>query len=135
MPARPNLDGHGLSSTDADEVGGNEMEAGRELDALVAEKVMGMDVDKARHARFRFENGIKLYLPVPAYSTDTAAAMNVLGRMRADGWFFSLNDRNGEESKPFWAEFASENFERGGQAWEATLPHAICLAALKAIEE
>lgn len=110
----------------------SEMKPGREVDALVAEKVMGI--------RVTFEQGDYWpparpgenfsTQPIRAYSTNIAAAWEVVE---------NLND------------FGSFNLKRTGPAgwiarlrdWRATpttieasapsAPHAICLAALKAV--
>lgn len=95
-------------------------EAGRALDALVAEQVMGWDVgDIYGDATTR-----QAVMPeVPAYSTSLLAAWEVVqrrhmviehrgGRWRA-GAKIEVND------SPFWDT---------ATAW--TAPHAICMAAL-----
>ncbi len=144
------------------------MEAGRELDALIAEKVMGW-------RWFRFLN--KCYLIPPRntetgfdpahvlshwdgegkegtpdlewttlssypnfrlrhYSTDIAAAWEVVEKVQANGWTFHVDDvgfNNGIEGK--WRVLLTEA-ETGDKHVFAdgdTAPHAICLAALKAM--
>ena len=101
------------------------MEAGRELDALVAEKVMGAKV-------VFVEN-------VPYYSTDIAAAWEVVNHLLCHGWdekyFFRLHYDNVD----LWdASFYKESSSDGGgpDVWGTadTAPLAICLAALKAVQ-
>ncbi|MHB1097832.1 MAG: BC1872 family protein [Gemmatimonadaceae bacterium] len=84
------------------------MQAGRELDARVAEKVMGW-------ADFDHD--------VPRYSTDTTAALTVLDalggivritRLRPDEWHVQIGE--------------------GSTRWGETLPLAICRAVLAAVE-
>lgn len=114
------------------------MEAGRELDALVAEKVMGwtkrisadhtgseikvlrnMGIIYAWKDAERKERG----LDVPAYSTDIAAAWQVAEMMR--GLDFRLN-KDGD-----WVCCFGGTVAFCGES--DTAPHAICLAALKAV--
>ncbi len=112
------------------------------MDALVARKVMGLDpltVDGDMQvftwrreflmAGDRFvvtDNGSE---SLPHYSTDIAAAWQVVEKMAEGGLRLSLDRFGGD---PWWAEFADEGWEQGAQATSATAPMAICLAALKA---
>ena len=143
----------------------SELEAGRELDARVAEKVMGFS--KEQRLTLGEYHGIKdvLYLEpgcaayrrksehdgywenwsptgaevivsdcVPPYSTDIAAAMELLlsefaKQDGAYGWEFELGYEMTTNKFSCW-------LNNGGCSWEMyapTLPHAICLAALKAV--
>ena len=134
-------------------------EAGRELDALVAEKVMGFAV---RRGTLEYDGSVSVWMvfddgsggtlnPVP-YSTDIAAAWQVVERIQQlnPGWRFGLI--GGDMSMPFetmgktfggfygWhAEFfghenPNENYgQRHGEARASTPTHAICLAALAAL--
>ena len=144
----------------------NELKAGRELDALVAEKVMGCRVSwwslrlvdrpptdiEWRHGLFtseasleRMEEGEVLVadangdMPmhqmlgrsewegIPRYSTDIAAAWEVVEKMRARGLIVDLTLGAGAYCRiGGFRPFAEE---RG-----ATAPLAICLAALKAVQ-
>lgn len=107
------------------------MKPGRELDALVAEKVMGWKWDEAsawspsgsKYARdYPNMNGDSWWW-LPEYSTDIAAAMKVLTHVM----------------KSYRKKISIETYE--GEAWSIkpcgtssrSLPHAICLAALKAL--
>ena len=103
------------------------MPAGRELDILVAEKVMGC------YGLFKHSDGTPLcechgLRPVPRYSTDIAAAWEVLKKLpngvyvgyekAAGAWCVAANWADGE---PFsWLSYGK------------TAPLAICRAALKA---
>ena len=99
------------------------MKAGRELDALVAEKVMGLTEEDW----IAGPTG----LPRP-YSTDIAAAWEVVEKLRGT-------------HRPF---LLSHDFQDGFMKWPVVIvgfgavvvhegqygaPHAICLAALKAV--
>ena len=114
------------------------MRAGRELDALVAEKVMGM-VDNRPSGRSGEMWGIMdWYAPgepvwvgdFPLYSTDISAAWEVVEKMREKGFYLDTNNRQPEG---YWCEFADEGYEVGGQAFGESEPHAICLASLRAL--
>lgn len=145
--------------------------AGRELDTLVAERVMGwkwmsracdsknanpyrsawlfppdsVDVDTGREGLFgepiivrngivgpfreydggRKEQGGNL----PHYSTDIAAAMEVVEKMREQGFIVSMMS-----DPPWTCEMAKPSWS-GSECWTgATLPLAICLAALAAVD-
>jgi hypothetical protein len=114
------------------------MTPGRELDALVAEKVMGWLVDHRRmlgapkpHITDPFVDHIEL-VPVPRFSTDIAAAWEVVDTILTPtaAWgghrYFKVN----AIQEMFTVTFET-NYE--GRATAKTMPHAICLAALKAV--
>lgn len=126
-----------------------EREAGRELDAIVAERVMGATWRKP--TRYAGIDGVsslvlgerhsavaitfahrwpddRLSYTGPAYSSDIAAAMQVVEAMRAKGYGFSLTDNQGER---WTAEFL--NYLAFADAGTPAL--AICRAALKAIDK
>ena len=139
------------------------MDAGRELDALVAEKVMGfvaahIDTDesvKRWHsdewfagdadliAEIRQYRGAGIYSDhlLPHYSTDIAAAWQVVERMTAthrasvhhyphvNNWWQCVLDIRDNKLR-----FPVERSHDGDEYANApTAPHAICLAALKAV--
>jgi len=94
------------------------LKAGRELDTLIAEKVMGLDIgDDCDHS-------IDSCLCFPPYSTDIAAAWQVVDKLISAECGFVVS---GGGSLPWLATF------RNGQAHAETAPLAICLAALKAV--
>lgn len=104
------------------------LEAGRELDALVAEKVMGWTVALEDRGPCRVwrphENSAERSQPIPPYSTSIEAAWEVVEKMRQREFGFSLND-----AWIAWFLAAPNEY----QADADTAPHAICLAALKAV--
>ncbi len=113
------------------------MIAGKEMDALVAEKVMGWPTTgMAAGASYREAN-------MPAYSTDIAAAWQVVEKLRTIGWFIELNDDRPPTGKQRWncwfhwpyGPVLPEEWPSGepdaGVAGVA--PEAICLAALAAV--
>lgn len=126
----------------------DEMEAGRELDALVAEKVMELrrveegnvyfwpSPEMVEQIRKRHPDVIGVdYFPAPHYSTDIAAAWQVVDK---------LTDEN--EPFPRFCIFWHKELEWGAefQMTQELFPHrvyadtaalAICQAALKAMEQ
>lgn len=129
-----------------------DLPAGRELDALVAEKVFGKVfppngryLDEPGHLRYAggvpgFNHLVNDVLP--KYSTDIAAAWEVVERLTAEwGWW---------DMEFGWRTISEvERNEKGWTNWCITLlgpdddvevffkagsaAHAICLAALKAV--
>ena len=113
------------------------MKAGRELDALIAEKVMGLTrhdesyvaegVGKVLRFVWRDGCGTCVYsgdMFLPHYSTDIAAAWEVVEK--ADLW--SLYGSIGDGPYRACIQFG----DREGLMTADTAPLAICLAALKA---
>ena len=98
------------------------MNAGRELDALVAEKVMGWtNVRFICHGlSLRGEVDGEPSEKVPFYSVDIDAAWDVVEKI---GTSFTL-----ERYNRWYVEFGDRY-----SAAADTAPHAICLAALKAV--
>ena len=136
-----------------------EMKAGRELDALVAEKVMGWipswgnwwmagygemncSLDKATEWSFEAEKGVeyrgKKYQSIPLHrwcpSTDISAAWEIVEKMREVGYFIRLADQD----EFIRARFYNPNFlpdEKSLWIVAETVPEAICKAALLAMED
>ena len=125
------------------------MEAGRELDALIAEKVMGQDtrwleVLHGEHRLVWFKQNWGYGDDVPHYSTRIQDAWLVVEKMTGDGFCPALIfDDNGswvmafdgiqnlpEDDDPLITSFCIES-----KMIADTAPLAICLAALKAVED
>ena len=116
--------------------------AGREGDALVAEKVMGCRVGYAEVYRGKVAyigNGPRwidlgggapsgmVSNGVPRYTTDIAAAWKVVEKMEEE-WATTLEtDGTRRWVVRFWA---GDEFNESG--YRATAPEAICIAALRA---
>ncbi|GIO83490.1 hypothetical protein J25TS5_04220 [Paenibacillus faecis] len=125
------------------------MGPGRELDALVAEKVMLWEwndektFSQGNYVRidppyaFDHESGEPRFNWSP--STEISAAWEVVEKMRQKNYIYELADfgRNTHKSKPHYAAFhpinKPRNYER--QVHSKTLPEAICKAALLGEEE
>lgn len=103
----------------------SELKAGRDLDALIAEKVMGWTrIPKERETLWQSPTAGSWPVTlarIPKYSTDIAAAwkvVNALGghfilRRQLSEWFVTIN---------------------GEMAWAETAPLAICRAGIAATE-
>lgn len=115
------------------------MKPGRELDALIAEKVMGWTrlehsaPDALVPAGADPSQRINLTF-VPRYSTDISSAWEVVEKLGAEGFSLHLkahrheNPPKGEEHEAFfWSNLVHR------EAFASTTPHAICLAALKTV--
>lgn len=136
------------------------MEAGRELDALVAEHALewkwyehptkdfayfrpqerfayGAIANKSREDVEYMDN-------LPYLSTDMGAAWQVVVAMRAKGWYFELTDER-DDPVEYTARFVQAEEPTATYPWShvtaevaqsaSTAPHAICLAALEALGE
>ena len=109
------------------------MEAGRQLDAEVAVKVMGwMLVHKPIGDGPRTDAAIspttQCMMSIPHYSTDIEAAWAVVEKLSMTTKQYWRTD--------YFSTGAHVEVSVGGQSYEAaeeTMPHAICLAALKAM--
>ena len=123
----------------------DEMPAGREITALIAEKVMSL----GREIRLRGETStVTIYSDNPwwqdgaqtqadvvmyggpkPYSTDIAAAWEVTEKMRAANWHIELSTC-AEMKGPWYCHFQEATL---AYAYASTAPLAICRAALKAV--
>lgn len=112
-----------------------ELKAGRELDALVAEKVMGWkrlpgnwrgiiwaDPQYPATGTIRSEEHFEA-------STDPGAAWKVVEAMRAKGWDYEIGSEDTGDS--VYCEFSKDKSE--GHVYETTMPEAVCRAALAAV--
>jgi hypothetical protein len=108
-------------------------EAGRELDALVAVTLMGVTLVSEdagiRPAAMSYQKPSEV-LP---YSTDVAAAWQVVERMRARGFALELHYEFGW-SRQWVADFSNDGWLSTGEQLGDTAPLAICRAALAAVE-
>ncbi len=115
------------------------MKAGRELDALVAEKVMGIELTITSQGHPYFRDGTLLRVPIAHYSTDIAAAWQVVEKMRDLGYWCQMrNEFEAHDGPDCWAGFtphSTTGWNGRPDHWTQaeTLPLAICLAALKAV--
>ncbi len=123
----------------------DELAAGRDTDALIAEQVMGRIIYRGpvpqNDLQILEDGGSWIGVPgfglqpitetCPSYSTDIAAAFQVAEAMNTHfGMQLSLDMWGGD---PWWAEFADRSYIYGAQSIAETAPLAICRAALKAL--
>ncbi len=106
---------------------------GRELDALVAEKVMGWSFCDG-HGGYWSKGGLSMG-SVHAWSpsTDIGAAWQVVEKLERDGILIWKLGR--EDHMPNWFVSMGRNHKPGVNAEEATAPIAICRAALAVAKE
>ena len=108
------------------------MPAGRELDALVAEKVVKRDIHVYECPASPFSRKNGRCCCVPHYSTYIAAAWEVVEKLRADGYRFRGVEEHDED--PGWRCLVGKpSFYPSYEAHADTAPLAICPAALKAV--
>lgn len=107
------------------------IEPGRELDALVAEKVMGFRVDQYKYV---VDTG-KITTTLPCYSENISAAWEVVEKITyPDGRLTAAFQLS--RWSLYTAIFCFEKTGGGQFNFEGvapTAPRAICLAALKAV--
>lgn len=115
------------------------MSAGREMDALVAEYVMGwkhVNVIGLTYGEFTIhpDNGVFIahatqYRVIVPWmpSTDIAAAWQVVEKMRTDGWSFACSCYHGEVSH---ASFCKKTAKSSRRSDCDPISLAICHAAL-----
>lgn len=101
------------------------MKPGRELDALIAEKVMGLEPwPEQQEAK---------PCSCPSYSTDIAAAWQIVKKFEREASICSC-PYGGWQASFIWLDSNPYSNECLEWSYGETAPHAICLAALKAIE-
>jgi hypothetical protein len=112
----------------------NELAAGRELDALVAEKVMGWTSVRTgkKYDASDFDDlygqppgGADWRYPVPRYSEDIAAAWGVVQKIGLFVGPFVAGE--------WWASLSIDDYLNSRCSKGATGPLAICRAALSAM--
>ena len=129
------------------------MKAGRELDALVAEKVMGFPYGQ-QHGEIRenssgspfcsickvagsWRDGDLFSEPcIQHYSTDIADAWQVVEKLREQGFNFGIQHpcrRHGGQAFVYFHRYGGSTIGHQSTALADTGPRAICLAALKAV--
>jgi hypothetical protein len=129
------------------------MPASREIDALVAEFIMGekkpiylhshpivtqtkYSINMSWYCLPEYEKGdVCEWIPKP-YSTDIAAAWEVVETFDRKSWdvsVSSLTDNDDEVWEVFFAEYFEDGVGRIGKASAETAPLAICRAALIAM--
>lgn len=123
------------------------MEAGRELDILIAERFFNLRIRdrftgnerplSAQSAIANFHEMAHRFQHIPHYSTDIAAAMLVAERIKeikGKDYVFSMEWRPLDQK---WSvDFVFSDYDEYNQGVAVpTLAHAICLAALKVFNQ
>lgn len=110
--------------------------AGRELDALIAEKVFGITTrwrdgsnyggDPTRYLEYGKQT-LGVGTQVPNYSTDILAAWEIVEAMKSNGFQFAIyNIPSGVFTVRFEKDLKLYSMDS-----ETSIPYAICLAALR----
>jgi hypothetical protein len=108
------------------------MKAGRELDALVAEKVMGYrQAEDGSWFLPGISTGFGLW-ELPEYSTSIADAWLVVEKLKLFKGFCLRQRNDGMWDSVRYGKWA-DGFDDQIVVGKTTAPHAICLAALKAV--
>lgn len=112
-----------------------ELTAGRELDARIMEQVFGCEIKWWRDQPSYVTKEAPGWVgeaTVPRFSTDLVAAMKVADASKG-GWRFTRYAY--ATKRPFTVTIYRGRGDTDGRSVEAeTLPLAICLAALKAVQ-
>lgn len=121
-----------------------EMPAGRELDGLVAERVMGRCPHREqRRYVHQSDTGFECVAcgkdvygreNCPAYSTSIEAAWQVVEKLKADGWWIAVEHEAPDDPERAWGACLSPNPHLPVWEMAETAPLAICRAALMAVE-
>lgn len=115
---------------------GENMKAGRELDRLIAEKVMHLP--NIRNWDCGYVYGPEHGEDVPRYSTDIAAAWQVVEKLtKSENIDLEIIPSAFHNECSVSVGFLDDCGDACGPFYftEESAPHAICLAALKAIEK
>ena len=124
----------------------DKMEAGPEMDALVAELMGYICTGNTPEGKpLMYEDGSDVLIVIDDKwtprcphrrflpSTDISAAWPVVEKMQSNDWFFDVYDTSSHELNVSFIYYtAGENVR--GEACEKSMPLAICRAALKAVE-
>jgi len=117
-----------------------QMPAGRELDALVAEKVFGWvpkSVKGKVYGNLWIDLDEKIRLIPSPYSTDISIAFNVVFQMRRSGFVSQCSDLTMDSNGEWWHWKFYDYMSKQDKKYDAygTIPVAICRAALLAVAE
>lgn len=117
-----------------------DLKPGRDLDALIAEKVMGWTPNypggwphppKNIPNRKKYIDSHDGTTVIPAYSTSIEAAWEVVDKLGGNMFQLHYDTRYGTEGVKGWSVILDGSVMC---QFVDTAPHAICLAALKAVE-
>jgi hypothetical protein len=113
------------------------MKPGRELDALVAEKVMGWRKEATLPEYFFWkdvENGeLKYHIDDWKPSTNIKYAWEVVEKLHDSGFYFTIKSPPRGKSDSYWVCIDDFYGKKYYTAHGVTAPLTICLAALEAV--
>lgn len=124
------------------------MKPGRELDALIVEKVIGWKPFKKKweagahrgyHDAWLDGEGREVCIQCPEYSTDIAAAWVVVEKLRESKKTIALSSVYHQTANPYWSWICRIEWTDKRLGYQTSIglsesvPHAICLAALDSI--
>jgi hypothetical protein len=109
------------------------MKPGRELDALVAEKVMGYRRHHDDCNTYWVDSDGEEPTHSHDYSTDIAAAWEVVEKLAEKRIQISAAPLWGSEGRMIWEATWKKVNDTWNPVHANSAPHAICLAALKAV--
>lgn len=114
------------------------MPESRDLDALVAQKIFGYGpyYPSIIGNNITAPNSTKITW-LPRYSTDISDAWMVVEEMQRRGWDYLASSLvNGNHAMRFdkYSIVSGQEVESSARAEAPTLPHAVCKAALRALE-
>lgn len=118
-----------------------DLQAGAPLDMLIAEKVMGWQRWNTHEDQARTKPIVRFFRPdrqhavrAPAFSTDIAAAWEVLEHLRGQGMTINISTPSHVVvGDPHWTCYVWGANMLAGKARELSAPLAICAAALEAL--
>lgn len=113
----------------------------REIDAAIAEKIMGWYSLKESTNTFgnttyyglTFQDDARGGYEIPYYSSSISAGLEVVEKMRELGWYFEGANHEPDAIGPWLASFTTNDATDSIDVVGSSLPYCICLAALKAL--
>lgn len=109
----------------------DQMQPGKEIDALIAEWIIGLEPWPGVTGSFRAPIIGPYQTPVPclppSFSTDLSQAWGVIEKMQSEDWFWTISPH-----EPF-SYIVYMGRDLGSSVWsiDISLPMAICKVALK----
>lgn len=119
------------------------MNPGRDLDALIAHQIFDLPVHRTGgdwtigpRELYDDHGSMEVLNSLPEYSTDIAAAWDIVEKLGHFGSSFSLLEEHCGEfgQEGFVAKFRTHDGDWSKVGYSESAPHAICLAALNLIK-
>lgn len=111
------------------------MISGKELDVMVARKVLRAIViyEPEKKEHFMFDLKTKQQIPVPDFSTSIKETYKIINYLQGFGWVARMSVLPDKDSAQ--AVFTKSDGKKYKYCIADTLPQAICLAAIEAVEK